>query len=158
MNNKTNSYKLSDQQIEFYNEKGYLIISDLLTDDEKRDAIKAAAEIKAWPETAGKWMHYYERTSNGRQLCRTENFTPYHEGVLQLVLSEKLIGVLETLIKEPVVIFKEKINYKLPGGGGTVQVFISFILLIVLKNYAQDLLLIKMPQLILNLGNHYTSV
>jgi 2-aminoethylphosphonate dioxygenase len=52
-----------------------------------------------------------------RVLCRTENFADCHEGLGNLLRSEKFVGILEQLSGEPMVLFKEKINYKLAGSG-----------------------------------------
>ncbi|CEJ92830.1 Putative Ectoine hydroxylase [[Torrubiella] hemipterigena] len=53
-----------------------------------------------------------------RVLCRTENFVDYHDGFAKLLRGEKLLGLLEGLADEPMLLFKEKINYKLAGSGG----------------------------------------
>jgi ectoine hydroxylase-related dioxygenase (phytanoyl-CoA dioxygenase family) len=63
-------------------------------------------------------MKWYERTEHGRQLCRVENFVPFHTGLASLIHDGLLNGVLEQLVGEPVVLFKDKINFKLPGGAG----------------------------------------
>jgi ectoine hydroxylase-related dioxygenase (phytanoyl-CoA dioxygenase family) len=47
-----------------------------------------------------------------------ENFSPYHEGFAQLFHNSKLEGAISELFGEPAVLFKEKINFKLPGGDG----------------------------------------
>lgn len=58
-------------------------------------------------------MHYDEVTSTGKQiLCRTENFANYHEGFNSVFRGEEMLGILEALTGEPMVLFKEKINYK----------------------------------------------
>jgi hypothetical protein len=61
-------------------------------------------------------MKRYERTPRGKQLCRVENFVPYHRGLAQLLTSEPIADVLACLFGERAVLFKEKIN--LPTGAG----------------------------------------
>src|SRR5437016_14669027 len=51
-------------------------------------------------------------------LARIENFVPYHAGLAALVTGPRLVGLLAALCGEPVVLFKDKINLKLPGGAG----------------------------------------
>ena len=68
-----------------------------------------------------KWMKYFEQAtdnSNQRMLCRIENFLEYHDGWQSVILSERLFAILEQLFGEPGVLFKEKINLKLPKGNG----------------------------------------
>jgi len=50
-------------------------------------------------------------------LCRTENFADCHQGLGNLLRSDKLLSILQELSGEPMVLFKEKINYKLAGSG-----------------------------------------
>ena len=50
-------------------------------------------------------------------LCRTENYVNTHVGFDGLLRGEKLLSLLSELAGEPVILFKEKINYKLAGSG-----------------------------------------
>jgi 2-aminoethylphosphonate dioxygenase len=77
-------------------------------------------ELAGWPETPGKWMAYYERHAQDdtRMLCRIENFIPYHQGYQALIQGPALMTLLSALMDEQAVLFKEKINFKLPGGAG----------------------------------------
>jgi ectoine hydroxylase-related dioxygenase (phytanoyl-CoA dioxygenase family) len=47
-----------------------------------------------------------------------ENFYPYHEGFRRLFDAEKMRGSVGQLFGEPAVLFKDKVNFKLPGGDG----------------------------------------
>ncbi|KAJ1949383.1 hypothetical protein EC988_004792, partial [Linderina pennispora] len=98
---------------------GFLKITDLITPDEAAQLVSSVREIQSWPDTPGKWMNYYEvnKKTGERQLCRTENFTPYHDFVRETVTGPRIMSILEQLSGEPYVLFKEKINAKLPGGG-----------------------------------------
>jgi len=76
-----------------------------------------AAEVEAWPAGSHVWGHYAERTPTGDVVCRTENVSACHAGVADLV-----DGVLRDLAADaaagPVESFKDKLNYKHPGGAG----------------------------------------
>ena len=90
-------------------------------DAAERDELAGwAAELERWPETPGRWMKYFETVddANPRQLCRVENFLSYHEGLRELILGGGVLNLLQELMGEVPCLFKEKINYKLPGGGG----------------------------------------
>lgn len=110
---------LDVEQLAFWRTHRYLKIDNHL------DA-GACAALSAWvddlrerPETAGKWMKYFERAANGkRQLCRVENFIQYHAGFEHLIAGPRTLAMVSALFGEPAALFKEKINYKLPGGGG----------------------------------------
>jgi ectoine hydroxylase-related dioxygenase (phytanoyl-CoA dioxygenase family) len=51
-------------------------------------------------------------------LCRTENYADCHSGFSSLLRSKKLLHILGQLAGEEMILFKEKINYKLAGSGG----------------------------------------
>jgi hypothetical protein len=74
-------------------------------------------EIAAWGD-GGEWLHYRELTDRGPALCRTENFTPFHPGMRELLSGGAMVAVASTLLEHPAVLYKEKINYKLSGGAG----------------------------------------
>ena len=74
-------------------------------------------EVAAWPERDG-LLHYREMTEEGPKLCRTENFTPLHDGLRTLLTEGPMLEFASALLGEPAVLYKEKINYKLAGGAG----------------------------------------
>jgi ectoine hydroxylase-related dioxygenase (phytanoyl-CoA dioxygenase family) len=114
------NYLTSTQQ-GFWKKNGYIIIKDYFNEEQKAELVNWVEDLETRPETAGKWMKYFETPAtdpNGRQLCRVENFLQFHEGFDELLRGEKLIGVLSELMGEPAMLFKEKINFKLPGGNG----------------------------------------
>jgi ectoine hydroxylase-related dioxygenase (phytanoyl-CoA dioxygenase family) len=51
-------------------------------------------------------------------LARIENFVPFHAGLAGLIGSPRVLGMLAECAGEPVILFKDKINFKLPGGAG----------------------------------------
>jgi hypothetical protein len=76
-----------------------------------------AAEVEGWPAGSHVWGHYAEATASGPAICRTENVSACHPGVAALV-DGALRAVAADALGEPVVSFKDKINYKQPGGAG----------------------------------------
>jgi len=116
-------YKLSAEQWESWEKDGFLKLSDLLSEDLKKDVVSWVDEIGNWGPEPGKWMCYYEKAPEGstdkHMLCRTENFLPFHYRLRNLLTEEgPVMDVLEQLLNERAVLFKEKVNYKLAGGGG----------------------------------------
>ena len=63
-------------------------------------------------------LHHRERTADGVQLCRTEDFVPHHDELGRLLTGGRLLAIASVLLGEPALLYKEKINYKLPGGAG----------------------------------------
>lgn len=77
-----------------------------------------ADEISAWADDGGDWLQHRELTDEGPVLCRTENIVPHHEGVRALLCEHPMIDVAGALLGEPAVLYKDKLNHKLPGGAG----------------------------------------
>lgn len=76
-------------------------------------------EISRWPKVERKWLVHWEKSEaapEGKLFCRAENFVNYHDGMKELA---DLVGrILSDVVDREMILFKEKINYKLPGGNG----------------------------------------
>jgi ectoine hydroxylase-related dioxygenase (phytanoyl-CoA dioxygenase family) len=89
----------------------------VLTDTEANALARWADTIESWPVGTHVWGQYAEQIADRVALCRTENVSACHPGVAALVegtLREVAAGALG----EPASAFKDKINYKHPGGAG----------------------------------------
>jgi len=75
-------------------------------------------EVASWADGDGDWMHHREMTDEGPKICRSENFTPFHQGLRELLTQGQMVDVASALVGEQAVLYKEKVNYKLPGGAG----------------------------------------
>ena len=99
----------------------WTVLPGFFSPRETADLVRWTAEIEAWPEAPGRWMRYYERPTGPaglRQLARIENFLPFHEGLAGLFHRPRLLDLLAECCGEGVVLFKDKVNFKLPGGAG----------------------------------------
>jgi hypothetical protein len=77
-------------------------------------------EVAAWSlDPSGPGLHHREQTDGGPALARSEYFADAHEQLGRFIRQDEIIvEVLTGLFDEPPVLFKEKVNYKHPGGGG----------------------------------------
>ncbi|MDJ0785228.1 MAG: phytanoyl-CoA dioxygenase family protein [Myxococcota bacterium] len=107
---------LRDEDVADWQQHRMVVLRGALDAAETRALGDAIAELESWPETPGRWMKYFE--GEDRRLCRVEDFLPHHEGLRDLLLRPDLLDCLGQLFGEPALLFKEKINYKLPGGSG----------------------------------------
>lgn len=107
---------LSESQIETFRMNGW-VITDLLDTTTIRELQRWVDDIAQWRDD-GPWLIYREMTDFGPKICRTENFTPHHAGMYQLLRCGRLVIAASELLGEAAVLYKEKINYKLAGGAG----------------------------------------
>ncbi|HLZ97546.1 MAG TPA: phytanoyl-CoA dioxygenase family protein [Steroidobacteraceae bacterium] len=78
-------------------------------------------ETAALPEVSGAQMVYRESSlldPNERVIQRIEDFCSHHAGFDALIRGGRLQRAVEQLLGGPAVLFKDKINFKMPGGGG----------------------------------------
>jgi hypothetical protein len=111
---------LTGAQVRQFNEDGYLLVPGMYTPEEVAQIISWTDDISSSPEVAGRDWKYFEssREDGSRILCRIENFVPFHEGFASLILRRRMYQAVCELFGEPAVLFKDKINFKLPGGDG----------------------------------------
>lgn len=107
---------LSATEIEHFRNRGW-VVTNLIDDITAREIVRWVDDIAEWADD-GPWLHYREMTDFGPKICRTENFTPHHAGMHQLLRLGRLVAAAGELLGEPAVLYKEKINYKLIGGAG----------------------------------------
>jgi ectoine hydroxylase-related dioxygenase (phytanoyl-CoA dioxygenase family) len=91
--------------------------SGILTDAEVSAMACWADTIESWPVGTHVWGQYAEQITDREAVCRTENVSACHPGVAALV-EGPLREVATDALAEPASAFKDKINYKHPGGAG----------------------------------------
>jgi ectoine hydroxylase-related dioxygenase (phytanoyl-CoA dioxygenase family) len=73
--------------------------------------------IESWPVGSHVWGQYAEQITDHVAVCRTENVSACHSGIAELV-EGPLRDVAMHAFGESASAFKDKINYKHPGGAG----------------------------------------
>ncbi|KAF7195183.1 2-aminoethylphosphonate dioxygenase [Pseudocercospora fuligena] len=111
---------LTDEQIAHFDDEGFLILRASEHGLIDTEVLKTwTNEVRNLPREHGKWMPYDEITESGeRQLMRTENFVDYHSGFSSLLNGQPIKSILKQLTRDDMLLFKDKINYKLAGGNG----------------------------------------
>ena len=105
-----------DDAVQEFDARGWVVL-DVLPRSTRALLAAWAAEVAALSEPTGVWQHY-EQTASGPQLCRSEHFVEAHPGLRDLLTRGPMLEAASALLGEPAVLYKEKINHKLPGGAG----------------------------------------
>ena len=109
------------EQLAEFDRTGFLVIRGFYDAAERNELLRWTEEIAGAPEVPGRHMVYYEDslTEPGRRIVqRIENFCPFHPGYDALVRHGRLTAWAGALLGGEALLFKDKINFKLPGGGG----------------------------------------
>lgn len=98
--------------------QGYLVVRGALDPPTVAAVAAAVDEVEGWAREGGPGLHHFEQTDAGVRLARSEDLDA-HQPVLSAVMRTGFLpDLLGEVLGEPVVLFKEKINFKHPGGGG----------------------------------------
>ncbi len=100
---------------------GFLVVPRFFSPAQMAELLRWTDELHNAPEAPGRHWVYHEEscTEPGRQVIqRIENFCPFHAGMDTLVRHGSLSRWAAALMGGPVVLFKDKINFKMPGGAG----------------------------------------
>ena len=104
--------------VESFRRDGWLVIPSALDKPQLGALDAAVGRLEQWAGNEGPGLHHFEQTDAGAVLARSEDFVPHDETLRAFVCRGLVVEVLAALFGEPAVLFKEKINYKYPGGGG----------------------------------------
>lgn len=112
-------YDLATEQLQSFQERGYLLVRGFFVPTETKLMQQWAEEVHDLPRNpSAPWMAYEEVNGEGKNvLCRTENIANSHSGFDSFLRGEPATSALNQLAGEKMLLFKEKINYKLAGSG-----------------------------------------
>ena len=104
--------------VEAFRRDGWLVVRGALTVSQL-DALDAAVRrLEHWAVAGGPGMHHFEQTDAGPVLARSEEFVHDDEVLHDFICGGIVVEILGELFDDEAVLFKEKVNYKQPGGGG----------------------------------------
>lgn len=109
---------LTETHLATWAAQGWLHLPSALSAGAVAELDQWVREVEGWSSADGPGMHHFEQTEHGPAIARSEDFDPNHHGLSSFLRTGILADVLASLFGEPAVLFKEKINYKHPGGAG----------------------------------------
>ena len=109
---------VDDAQRDAFKRDGYLVLRGALSPERMAEITGWVDEITSWADNDGPGLHHFEQTDHGPALARSEDLIGHHPGVRALLTEGDLVEQASALFGEDALLYKEKINYKQPGGGG----------------------------------------
>lgn len=111
--------RLGPDEIGAFKRDGYAVLRGAFGASDMARIAGWTDEIANWPERSGRhWVfHEKSRLDPARELiARIENIVSFHDGYRDLCAV--LAAPVAQLMGENAVLFKEKVNFKMPGGDG----------------------------------------
>ena len=104
-----------------FDRDGFLVVRGAFTASQIAAYAAAIEALASRPPEIGRQMVYFEdsRTTPGaRVLARIEKFVEYDATLSRVVFDPRIVDAASALIGDRAVLFKDKINFKMPGGDG----------------------------------------
>ena len=112
---------LSTGQMQDFERDGFLVVRGMYSSHETGELSRWIEEFAARAPEKGKQMVYFEdslKEKGKRILSRIEKFADYEPNLRRFIGAEKMFSRVAQLLGGAPALFKEKINFKMPGGGG----------------------------------------
>jgi ectoine hydroxylase-related dioxygenase (phytanoyl-CoA dioxygenase family) len=113
--------QLTPAQLQDFERDGFLLVRNWYAPTTIQALAGWVDALAAREPVFGREMYYFEPSqteADRRLLSRIEKFADDDSRLAQFVRSPELMAAAETLMGDRAVLFKEKINFKLPGAGG----------------------------------------
>ncbi len=109
---------LTAAQATDFADDGYVVLPGVLAEARMTEITAWVDEVAGWAASDGPGLHHFEQTDRGAALARSEDLIGHHDGLRTLLTQGLLLELAGELLGEPALLYKEKVNYKLPGGAG----------------------------------------
>lgn len=110
---------LTQEQIGEFNKNGFVVLRGAFTANDIQQVLQWTGELERLPEVSGRHWVFHEKSRLAPDtdlISRIEYISPFHAGFAEL--SAILAQPAAQLLDDDAVLFKEKINFKMPGGDG----------------------------------------
>ena len=103
-----------EKDIKFYKKNGWMIVRNFFN---KKYLKNIKREILKKTKNKNK-NFYFERIKNKLKLRRIEKVTDFSKNAKNLICAKKTQKLFEKLEGKKLILFKDKLNFKFPGGKG----------------------------------------
>lgn len=107
-------YNFNEKDKDFYHKNGFLLIKNFF---KKNHLISIKKKIET-KKNSEKVYHYFEKINKKKRIRRIERVTEVFDSVKKLLSDKKLKHQLNFIFSKNTRLFKDKLNFKYPGGEG----------------------------------------
>ena len=100
--------------IKFYKKNGWVIVRNFFN---KKYIQKIKIELLKNSKKKNNFS-YYETINNKPKLRRIEKVTNFSKNAKNIICSKNTLNLINSFEKQKYVLFKDKLNFKFPGGKG----------------------------------------
>ena len=104
---------VSKKDIKIFNEKGYCFKKKFFLKKILKKVKEEVTNLKKYDQN-----FYYEKIGKKNYSRRVENIINYSKSADKIINSKKILLALKKLTKKNYCLFKDKLNFKHPGGEG----------------------------------------
>ncbi len=115
------THYFSSKDLSDFKRDGFIVVRRMVDSAGMKELSESIDALVAKGPTFGLEMFYYEDSlleKGKRVLSRVEKFSGSAGALLEIVKDPRMTGRAAELLGGEAALFKEKINFKLPGGGG----------------------------------------
>ena len=109
---------LDPDQIAAFRRDGWLALGGVVPVDELQRIREEVEALERAARDGGPGLYHFEQTDHGPALARCEDFVGHRPLLRAFVCDGPVVETVGELFGGPAVLFKEKVNFKHPGGGG----------------------------------------
>ncbi|MDQ7250447.1 phytanoyl-CoA dioxygenase family protein [Dongia sedimenti] len=109
---------MTAHEVDIWQRQGWLLAAAVLPEEVVRVLPDWLDAIAQPPSRDAQRQHYFEETPHGPAICRTERFLADHADLNGLITAGAVPEISAALSGEAMLLYKEKVNYKQPGGAG----------------------------------------
>jgi len=113
-NIEINKNQINDSSLELYNKRGYVIIRNFI----KKSLIRNIKEKILKKIKINNKFFYYEKINNRLKLRRIERISDFSKKSKDIICSKQILRLIKKIENKRFDLFKDKLNFKYPGGNG----------------------------------------
>ena len=116
---------LSKDEVNFYNEKGYLLVEDVITTNQHNEMLNLVKDFFEKSKSVNENNNIFDledgHCATNPRLKRVKQPHQHSDFFLDIIKQSKIEGILIDILCKDISLKTSKLNTKAPGGGAAVE-------------------------------------